>query len=254
MDNLDLLKKLGFTEYESRVYLALSELGASTAREISDYSKLPRNKTYEMLNKLEKKKKIISLPISPRKFKILDINQLKETVQEQKNSVNAIEKTLNKFIIESNKPKLKEFKEVFWIIRGKQAITKKMSLQNKLTKKEMLSFNKLSTANPTNLRNMKTAINNGVKAKMLVPYNKEAKTNIKKWENVGVEIRKYDESKWGPIGTRFSVFDKKIIRITFGEPDVSDTENYITLWAESPHFANVMRNYFLNIWNKSKVF
>lgn len=251
MDNLNLLKNLGFTQYESRVYLALSQLGPSTAREISDYSKLPRNKTYEMLNKLEKNKKIISLPISPKKFKILDINQLKETVLEQKKSVNALEKTLNKFIEKSNKPKLNEFKEIFWIIQGKQAITKKMSLQNKLTKKEILSLNKLSVANPTNLRNMKSAIDNGVKAKMLVPFNNKVISNIKKWENVGVEIRKYDEIKWGPIGTRFSVFDKSIVRITFGEPDVSNTENYISLWAQSPHFANMMRSYFMNIWNNS---
>ena len=60
MEKIELLKSLGFTEYEARTYLALSDLGPSSAKEISNYSKLPKNKTYEMLNKMEKKSIIAS--------------------------------------------------------------------------------------------------------------------------------------------------------------------------------------------------
>ena len=251
MNNIDILKNLGFTEYEARTYVALTELGPSTAKEISEYSKLPKNKTYEMLNRLEKNKKVISLPITPRKYKVLDINQLKDEVKEKKKQVNLIEKNLNKFIEESSKPKLKEFKEIFWIIRGKKAIIEKMTNQNKTCKKEILSINKLSTANPVNLRNMKIAIDNGTKVKMLVPDIKHNKL-IKKWLAIGCMIKEYNEKKYGPIGTRISIFDKNTVRITFGEPDVNRVEDYITLWAESPHLANIMRNYFYNIWRNSK--
>lgn len=251
MDNLELLKKLGFTEYESRVYLTLSELGPSSAKEISDYSKLPRNKTYEMLNRLEKKKKIISLPITPKKFKILDISQLKDEIEIQKKSLIILEKRLDELIVENAKPKLKEFKEIFWIIRGKKSIIEKMSLENKKCKKEILSINRLSTSNPVNLRNMKHSVDNGTKIKMLVP-NIENNPHVKKWKSIGVEIREYDETKFGPIGTRLSVFDNNIVRITFGEPDVNREEDYMTLWAESPHLANILKNYFMNIWEQSK--
>ena len=244
MDNIQLLKNLGFSEYEARTYVALSELGPSTAKEISEYSKLPKNKTYEMLNRLEKKKKILSLPITPRKYKILDIEQ-------QKKSINVLEKTLNKFIEESSKPKLREFKEIFWVIRSKKAIIEKMTAQNKICTKEIISINRLSISNTSNLKNMKLAINKGTKVKMLVPNTRKNK-HVPKWKKMGVEIRDYDESKYGPIGTRLSVFDKNIVRITFGEPDVSRDEDYITFWAESPHLANILRNYFMNIWKKSK--
>jgi sugar-specific transcriptional regulator TrmB len=251
MDNISLLKNLGFTEYEARTYVALSDLGPCTAKEISDYSKLPKNKTYEMLNRLEKKKKIMSLPITPRKYRILDINQLKNHIEDKKKSLKLIEKNLNKYIEESKKPKLKEFKEIFWIIRGKKAIISKMSAQNKYCKKEILSVNRLSKAYPENLRNMKHAIKNGTKAKFLTPIEKSNPQVLKKWKSIGVEIRNYDESKYGSISTRFGVFDKKIVRITFGEPDVNRPEDYITLWAESPHLSNMLRNYFYNIWRKS---
>jgi sugar-specific transcriptional regulator TrmB len=252
MENLMLLKSLGFTEYEARTYLALCELGPSTAREIASYSNLPRNKTYEMLKKLESKNKIQSLPVSPAKFKVLDINQLKDIVSEKKKNIANLEDNLNRLIEESTKPKLKDFKEIFWIIRGKKAIVDKMTKQNLLTRSELLSINRLSVINPVNLRNMKTAIKNGAKVKMLVPFTKNRLKNIKKWASLGVEIKNYDEKRFGAIGTRISVFDKKVVRITFGEPDVSRDEDYITLWAESPHLANILRDYFYGIWKKSK--
>jgi sugar-specific transcriptional regulator TrmB len=252
MENFKLLKSLGFTEYEARVYLALCDLGPCTAKEISDYSNLPRNKTYEMLRKLESKNRIQSLPVSPAKFKILDINQLKDIISEKKKELLKIESNVNRLIEESSKPKSKDFKEIFWIIRGKKAIINKMKEQNLKTKNELLSINRLSVANPINLKNMKIAIKKETKVLMLVPNIKKNIRNVKKWQAIGVDIREYDEKRFGAIGTRISVFDKKTVRITFGEPDVSRDEDYITLWAESPYLANIMRNYFYGIWKRSK--
>ena len=58
MDNLQLLRKLGLTEYESKVYLALATLGPSTVRDVVRESKVPRNKAYEALDNLVKKDKL----------------------------------------------------------------------------------------------------------------------------------------------------------------------------------------------------
>jgi len=248
MEKINLLKNLGFTEYEARVYIALSELGPSKAREIAEYSKVPRNKTYEILKDLEKKNKIQILPITPKKYKILNMDQLKKEVDDKKEKLHEVGKKLDKFIEESRKPRLSEFKEVFWIIRGKRAIIEKMKSHNKKCEKEILSINRLSKLNPANIRDMKKAIDRGTKVKMLVP-NKNDNKNVVSWENIGVEIKDYNESKHGPIGTRISIFDKNTVRITFGEPDVNREEDYITLWAESPYLANILRNYFFNIWN-----
>ena len=95
MDNIVILKNLGFSEYEARTYVALTELGPSTAKEISNYSKLPRNKTYDMLRKLELKNRIISLPVTPRKYRILYINQLKEIIENKKESLEKLEHNLD---------------------------------------------------------------------------------------------------------------------------------------------------------------
>jgi len=252
MDNIILLKSLGFTEYEARVYVALSDLGAATARELSQYSKLPRNKTYDTLKKLEQKGRLQSLPISPRKYKLLNINQLKVEIESKKKSLSLLEENINRFVEESSKPKIKEYREIFWVIRSKKAIMEKMKSQNMITKKEMLSLNRLSHASADNLKNIRKGVREGLKIKMLVPFTEENMKRVRKWQEAGAKVRNYDQEKFGPLGTRFGVFDKNVARITFGKPDVLKEEDYITLWAESPYLANMLRNYFFTIWKKSK--
>mgnify|MGYP000845333693 FL=1 len=49
------LKTIGMTENEAKVYAVLFELKVATAREIHEISKVPRNKVYEALSRLEEK-------------------------------------------------------------------------------------------------------------------------------------------------------------------------------------------------------
>ncbi len=51
----EILKEIGFTENEVKVYLALLELGSVTATEISKLSKVHRTNVYDTLNSLIKK-------------------------------------------------------------------------------------------------------------------------------------------------------------------------------------------------------
>jgi len=49
------LSKLGFTEYEAKVYIAIIQLNLSSAKEIIDLSEVPRGKIYSTLNQLVEK-------------------------------------------------------------------------------------------------------------------------------------------------------------------------------------------------------
>src|SRR5947208_2753417 len=49
------LQRIGFTQYEARVYLTLARAGALNGNEISLASEVPSSKTYETLRKLMQK-------------------------------------------------------------------------------------------------------------------------------------------------------------------------------------------------------
>ncbi len=245
MDPLKLLQKLGLTEYESRAYLALAELGPSTVREIVLHSKLPRNKAYEALQHLEEKNKVISLPVSPRKYKISGPETFKEEVDRMQTSVENLIK-----VIQS--PKKKEFRDLFWVIKGQKAIMERMVQQNKKTQRELLMCNRLSVMGYKYLQTMRELRDQGVAVKMICKFDPKKIPMFNAWLGTGVEMRIFNETKFGPLIPRISIYDSSIARLTIGSPEVKSKEDYMTLWTESRAFAQMLRTHFLNMWKECK--
>jgi len=245
MKQVRLLRKLGLTEYEARAYLSLAKLGPSTVREIVLDSKLPRNKAYEVLQKLEEKNKVMSLPVSPRKYKITNPELFKEEIQDLNKSVDALIKLIEQ-------PKVTEFKDLFWVIKGKKAVEEKLSMQNTKVQKELLSCNKLSKILYKNIRTMSQAVERGVKVKMICTFDKKKIKLYKAWLKTGAQIRVFNEKQFGPLLPRISVFDGTSARLTIGTPEVKKEEEYITLWTESKAFAQMLKNNFVNMWKNSE--
>lgn len=245
MDQIKLLKRFGLTEYEARAYLSLAKIGPSSVREIVLDSKLPRNKAYEALQRLEEKNKIVSLPISPRKYKIINPELLKEDAQEITNSVNELIKMVEQ-------PKNSEFKDLFIVIKGKKAIEEKLAISNTKVKKEIFSCNNLSKILYKNIRAIEDAVKRGVKVKMICDFDEKNVESYKEWLSTGADIRVFNKKMFGPLLPRITILDGSIARLTIGSPEVKNEEEYITLWTESRAFSQMLRNHFLNMWKNSK--
>ena len=56
---LNKLKQFGLNSYEAKIWTALLSRGVSTAGELSDISNVPRSRSYDVLESLEKKGFII---------------------------------------------------------------------------------------------------------------------------------------------------------------------------------------------------
>ena len=241
---IEVLKKLGFTEYEAKTYLALAKLKIASISEIAAVSKVPRNKVYEALKKLEEKGKVVSLPISPRKYKINDIETLREDVKDLSKKVSDLIKKVKR------KSNVDEFKELFWIIKGKKNIIEKLAIQNTKTEKEILACNRLTRIIPKNIAIMRKAIERGVKVKIICEFDKKNIEVYKEWIKTGAKIRVFNKKLFGPLLPRITIFDGKVARFTIGKPEIQNEDNYITLWTESKAFAQMLRKHFMNMWKK----
>lgn len=80
------------------------------------------------------------------------------------------------------------------------------------------------------------------KIKLIVPKKEQGK--IKEWKKIGAEIRFVEKE---PEIT-FSTFDNNLCRINLE----IDKENDPTLWIESKHFIQILKEKFNQIWKKPK--
>jgi sugar-specific transcriptional regulator TrmB len=69
-------KRLGFTKNEAKIYVGLLSLNEATARQIHEFTHVPRSKIYSVLEKMAKKGYIEVREGTPAYFKSVDPEQL----------------------------------------------------------------------------------------------------------------------------------------------------------------------------------
>lgn len=75
------LKKLGFTENEAKIYVGLLSLNEATAREIHEFTRVPRPKIYSVLERMAKKGYVEVKKGTPACFRSIDPEQLIEKLK-----------------------------------------------------------------------------------------------------------------------------------------------------------------------------
>ena len=101
--NTRILEKVGLTEAESRVYLGLLKLGASTVGKIIKESGTSNSKIYDILERLNKKGLVGKVILNnKRSFEAKDPSRIRELVQTKREEIDEVEKII---------PKLEELKE-----------------------------------------------------------------------------------------------------------------------------------------------
>ncbi|WP_102958092.1 TrmB family transcriptional regulator [Mangrovicella endophytica] len=81
------LKRLGFTEYEARVYVQLLRQSPATAYEISKSSNVPRPNTYHALDALAQRGAVLPVNENPVRYVPADPQELLETISRQTRSL-----------------------------------------------------------------------------------------------------------------------------------------------------------------------
>ncbi len=135
------LKRLGLTENETRVYLALLGLGSTNAGEIIKKTKLHRNIVYDNLDKLIEKGLVSFVTIKNIKhFEVSSSKELKELVKKEKEEILQKEKLVDKILPQIEKLRnSSERKQEATIFRGKKGLKNILGEMAK-TKSEILIF------------------------------------------------------------------------------------------------------------------
>ena len=246
--------------YEVKVWTALLSRGTSTAGELSNISDVPRSRTYDILESLEKKGFIIMKLGKPIRFVALKPEEVVERVK--KNLVKeAHEKTKRLDILKSDEV-LEELNTIFTqgikfieptdlsgSLKGRQNLYNHLDMMIRNAEKSVVivttreGLNRKMEALMPSLEKLKKR---GVKVKIAAPVDNN---NIK----VARELKKVAEVKnLEKIKARFIVIDSNQVMFMLLD-DEKFHPNYDTgVWINTEFFASALEQLFELAWKDMK--
>jgi sugar-specific transcriptional regulator TrmB len=239
------LKEFGLSEYEAKAYLALAVHGPLNASSVSEISRIPQSKVYEVLKSLSSKCLALYWKGKPLKYKATEpLFALRKMLNQKKMKIENLKEKSNLLIKE-----LKPFKENgfgMWSSKGKFAWLEKAAEMISKTKHFGFATTSHFSRHPSLDEAYVHALKKGVKIKILGTSNlDETKKARASWYlNQGAEIRILPLNVQTVLGL---TDDKEVcVRIDNNSLD-SDV-----IWSNNPALVNIFKKYFKELWSKAK--
>ncbi len=246
--------------YEVKIWAALLSRGVSTAGELSDIANVPRSRSYDVIESLEKKgfcvtklgKPIRYIAVSPeevlervKKNIKLDAEKTVKRLEELKDSEVLGElKSLHNQGIELVEPS-----DISGALRGRHNLYNHLELTIRNAEKSVTMMTtasglvrKAEILKPVFEKLKKK----GVKIRIAAPLTKENQHVVK-------DLGQYAEIRHtGPKDARFTIVDgKEMVFMVADDKEVHPTYD-VGIWVNTPYFASAMEEMFNQAWKDMK--
>lgn len=257
---LNKIRDFGLNSYESKLWTALLSRGVSTAGELSDIAGVPRSRTYDVLESLEKKGFIIMKLGKPIRYTAVPpaevLERVKKKVQEearrQEESIELLKKSdvLKELKALHNQGlELIDPSSLSGIVKGRDNLYSHLEAAINNSEKTV----SILTTEPgiirkseTLLRSIQRAKSRGVKVRICTQVNKSSLNAISTFSK-SVEVRNADNL----IG-RFCIVDGKTLTFMIMDDQEVHPSYDLGIWISSPFFGKVMEAMFEKVWGTLK--
>ncbi|MEA2037883.1 MAG: helix-turn-helix domain-containing protein [Nanoarchaeota archaeon] len=245
--------------YEVKIWAALLSRGVSTAGELSDIADVPRSRSYDVLESLEKKgfvvmklgKPIKYLAVAPKEV----LERVKKNVKEDANNkIGRLEELKGTEVINelndlhSQGVELVEPADLSGSLRGRHNLYNHLELTIRNAEKNVTLMTttqgfirKMEGLKPTFEKLKKR----GVKIRIAAPITKDAMGAVKDIKGLA-EVRHTDSK------ARFCVVDgKDLVFMVLDDKEVHPTYD-IGVWVNTPFFAKALDGLFDSAWKGMK--
>jgi sugar-specific transcriptional regulator TrmB len=245
---LSKLKDFGLNSYESKVWAALLSRGVSTAGELSDIANVPRSRSYDVLESLEKKGFVVMKLGKPIKYLAVPPTEAIDRVKKRiKNQADEDEKLLEELkgseilqelsLLHSQGIETQDPADITGSIKGRENIYDHLEYQIKNAKERVtIATTEEGFIRKTSalIKQIKKAKERGVEITIAAPLsekNKQSQTELG-------EYAKIKNSK--NINARFCVVDDTHITLMLAnEKEVHPTYD-LAVWMQSPMLAKTL--------------
>ncbi len=245
--------------YEVKIWTALLSRGVSTAGELSDIANVPRSRSYDVLESLEKKGFVIMKLGKPIKYIAVPPKEVLERVKrnvetEAKESVKKLTDLRNTDVIEelntlhTQGVELVEPADLSGSLRGRHNLYNHLELTIRNAEESVT----LMTTSQGLLRKVEGFLptfeklkKRGVRIRIVAPITKEN-------EHVVKELKGLAEVKHSDTKARFCIVDKnEIIFMVMDDEEVHPTYD-VGIWVNTPFFASALEELFELAWKSMK--
>jgi len=255
-DFLNKLRDFGLNTYESKIWTALLSRGVSTAGELSDIANVPRSRSYDVLESLEKKGFIIVKLGKPIKYVAVNpgevIERVKKKVTDETQQHLALIESLKSAkvldelnVLHNQGLDLVEPTDLTGAIKGRKNIYNHLATMIKGAKKSITihtTSEGVVRKQDVLLKQLAKAKQRGVKIRIAAPISPQDK-DFK-------ELAKVAEIKETSINSRFCIIDKKEILFMLMDDEKVHPSYDLAIWANTDFFANVLEHSFESFLGK----
>lgn len=250
-----LRRYFGLNLYEVKIWTALLSRGISTAGELSDIADVPRSRSYDVLESLEKKGFVVMKVGKPIKYIAVEpaevVERVKKNVKEYaKNQVEQLENLKSTNVItelaslHQQGVEITEPHELSGSLRGRHNLYNHMELTLRSAEKSVI-FMTTSSGLMRKIEGFKPVFEElkkrGVTVRIAAPLTKETAAAVKDLDGLA-EIKHTDKK------ARFMVVDgKEVVFMVMDDNTVHPTYD-IGIWINTPFFANALQDLFDIAW------
>ena len=259
-DFINKLKQFGLNSHEVKIWVALLGRGISTAGELSDISNVPRSRSYDVLESLEKKGFVIMKLGKPIKYIAVNpadvIERVKKRIKEEADEgVKYMEKLQGSDILKEldllhkQGADLIEPTDLSGSLRGRDNVYNQMESMIKAAEKSiiiMTTSEGLARKYDAFRGHLEKAAKRGVDIKIAAQITPEV-------EQYARELSKFSKIKHvDKINARFCLVDGEQLAFTLAQGNI-DPSYDSGVWVNTNFFAKAMEGMFNEVWAGQKV-
>jgi sugar-specific transcriptional regulator TrmB len=248
METGEVLKEIGFSEYEIKVYTTLLSNQKMGAKEISKETGIPQTKIYQVIKKLANKGFLAILPGHPTKFEVVPPKNAFSSVIEK------LEEKRTKLVEE-----IQNLQETYQLSKIKEeevvsfldwtSFGKKTEELDERAKEEIDIFSRFKYSKGEWFEPLEKAVKRGVKVKVAgVVNDKNKELAAFNYKKIGCEVRKLPIIYESTIS--FGVFDLSSVNLTIESE--KDPTNFICLLLENKGVVRLFKSFFDSMWKEGK--
>jgi sugar-specific transcriptional regulator TrmB len=259
-DFLKKIKDFGLNSYEAKIWTALLSRGVSTAGELSDIANVPRSRSYDILESLEKKGFIVMKIGKPIKYIAVDPEEVvdrvkKQVVEEAKQQAKMLEtlkdsdilselRMLHKNGVEMVDPtditgalkgRTNTYDQMEAMIKGAQESIVLVSTEDGVLRKSEALF-----------RSLKKASERGVTIRIAGPITEKNRAAVADLAGIAT-VRDMKDLK-----ARFVIVDNSEVLFMLLDDETVHPTYDVGVWLNAPFFAQTLQQLFEMAWKQAK--